>query len=69
MANVSLKTKKLKSGRLSYYLQYYDPDTKKRWKEYLGLYLITKPKDEFERSLKGILGNSIGQYKEFRLHE
>ena len=50
MANVKLKTKKLKSGRLSYFLQYYDPGTKKRWKEYLGLYILPKPKDEFERT-------------------
>jgi len=47
--NVKLKTKKLKSGRLSFFLQYYHPETRKRFKEYLGLYLIEKPKDEFER--------------------
>jgi hypothetical protein len=38
--NVKLKTKLLKSGRISYYLTYYDPGTQKRYKEYLGLYLI-----------------------------
>ena len=47
--NVKLKNKKLKSGRLSFFLQYYHPETKKRFKEYLGLYLIDKPKDELER--------------------
>ncbi|MDH5381475.1 MAG: site-specific integrase, partial [Cyclobacteriaceae bacterium] len=47
--NVKLKTKVLKSSKLSYYLQYYDPETRKRSKEYLGLYLFDKPKDELER--------------------
>lgn len=47
---VKLKFKKLKSGRLSFFLQYYHPETKKRFKEYLGLYLLEKPKDEFERN-------------------
>jgi len=49
MANVSLKTKELKSNRLSYYLTFYDPATQKRKIEYLGLYLISKPKDELDR--------------------
>jgi len=47
--NVRLKTKSLKNNRLSYYLQYYDPGTGKRHKEYLGLYLIDKPRNEFDR--------------------
>jgi len=47
--NVKLKTKVLKSDKLSYYLSYYDPSTRKRSKEYLGLYLFDKPKDELER--------------------
>jgi hypothetical protein len=44
---IILKTKKLKDLRLSYYLQVYNPDTKKRRREYLGLYLFSKPKDWF----------------------
>ena len=48
--NVKLKTKKLKSGRLSFYLSYYSPETQKRHKEYLGLYLLDKPKNEFDRN-------------------
>ena len=48
--NVKLKTKKLKSGRLSFYLTYYSPETQKRHKEYLGLYLLDKPKNEFDRN-------------------
>lgn len=46
--NVRLKTKKLQNQRLSY-LQYYDPETRKRRKQYLGWYLIDKPKNEFDR--------------------
>ena len=46
---IHLKTKKLKSGKLSYYLQFYYPLTGKRLKEYLGLYLYPKPKSEFDR--------------------
>ena len=44
--NVKLKTKKLKSGKEAFYLSYYDPETKTRSKEYLGLYLFDKPKNE-----------------------
>lgn len=47
--NVKLKTKKLKSGKVSLYLSFYNPDTQKRKKEYLGLYLFDKPKDVLER--------------------
>ena len=47
--NVKLKSKKLKSGRFSFYLSFYNPSTRKRKKEYLGLYLIDKPKDVLER--------------------
>ena len=47
--NVKLKTKKLKSGRISLYLSFYNPNTQKRKKEYLGLYLFDKPKDVLER--------------------
>jgi hypothetical protein len=46
---VNLKCKKLKSGKSSYYLQYYNPLSRIRHKEYLGLYLIPKPKNEWER--------------------
>ena len=48
--NVRLKTKALKNNRLSYFLHYYDPGTRKRHKEYLGLYLTDKPKNEFDRT-------------------
>jgi len=48
--NVRLKTKALKNSRLSYYLHYYDPGSRKRHKEYLGLYLIDKPRNEFDRT-------------------
>ena len=48
--NVRLKTKALKNNRLSYYLQYDDPGTGKRHKEYLRLYLIEKPRNEFDRN-------------------
>jgi len=48
--NVRLKTKALKNNRLSYFLQHYDPGTGKRHKEYLGLYLIDKPRNEFDRN-------------------
>jgi integrase len=47
--NVKLKSKKLQSGRISIYLSYYNPNTQKRKKEYLGLYLFDKPKDVLER--------------------
>ncbi len=48
--NVRLKTKALKNNRLSYYLHYYDPGSRKRHKEYLGLYHIDKPRNEFDRT-------------------
>jgi len=47
--NVKLKSKKLKSGKVSLYLSYYNPNTRNRKKEYLGLYLFDKPKDVLER--------------------
>lgn len=47
---IHLKTKKLKSGKLSYYLHIYHPLTRKRHKEYLGLYLHLKPKNQFDRN-------------------
>jgi len=46
---VRLKTKKLKSGKLSYFLQYYFPHTRKKKKEYLGLYLFPDPKDPIQK--------------------
>ncbi len=46
---VVLKTKKLKDNRLSYFLHFYNPVSKKRHKEYLGLYLFPKPKDAFQK--------------------
>ncbi|MEM6525086.1 MAG: hypothetical protein AAF693_14885 [Bacteroidota bacterium] len=48
---IHLKTKKLKSGKLSYYLQLYNPVTGKRHKEYLGLYVHPKPKSQFDTSV------------------
>lgn len=47
--SVRLREKKLKTGRISLYLQFYNSDTNKRKKEYLGLYLIPKPKDQIEK--------------------
>ena len=49
MAKVKLKTKKLSSGRLSYFISFYDSGSNKRWKEYLGLYLICKPKNPLDK--------------------
>ncbi len=46
---VNLRTKQLKDKRHSYYLHYYNPITRKRRKEYLGLYIYNKPKDEFQK--------------------
>ncbi|MFY0652491.1 MAG: site-specific integrase [Cyclobacteriaceae bacterium] len=46
---VKLKTKNLKSGKESLYLQYYNSDTGKRRKEYLGLYLIQKPRKQLDK--------------------
>lgn len=46
---VNLKTKKLKDNRLSYFLHLYNPATRKRRKEYLGLYIFLKPKDIFQK--------------------
>jgi len=47
--SVKLREKKLKSGRISPYLQFYNSDTHKRKKEYLGLYLIPKPKTQIDK--------------------
>ena len=47
--NVKLKTKKLQSGKVSLYLSFYNPNTRRRKKEYISLYLIDKPKDILER--------------------
>jgi hypothetical protein len=47
---IHLKTKKLKSGKISYYLQVYSPLNGKRNKEYLGLYIDSKPKSAFDRN-------------------
>lgn len=47
--SVRLREKKLKTGRISLYLQFYNSGTNKRKKEYLGLYLIPKPKDQIEK--------------------
>ena len=47
--SVRLREKKLKTGRLSLYLQFYNSDTNKRKKEYLGLYLIPKPKTQIDK--------------------
>lgn len=47
---IHFKTKILKSGKLSYYLQLYNPLTGKRQKEYLDLYIHPKPKNEFDRN-------------------
>lgn len=46
---VQLKTKKLKDNRLSFFLHFYNPTSRKRRKEYLGLYLFIKPKDIFQK--------------------
>ncbi|MEQ9287713.1 MAG: site-specific integrase [Cyclobacteriaceae bacterium] len=46
---VKLKSKTLKSGKDSLYLQYYNSDTRNRKKEYLGLYLISKPRKQLDK--------------------
>lgn len=46
---VQLKTKKLRDNRLSFFLHLYNPTSRKRRKEYLGLYLFSKPKDVFQK--------------------
>lgn len=46
---VKLRTKKLKSGKLSYYLQFYFPHTRKKKKEYLGLYLLPNLKNPIQK--------------------
>jgi integrase len=46
---IRLRTNKLKDGRLSFYLLYYDPANRARHKEYLGLYNFSKPKTSLEK--------------------
>ncbi len=53
ITKVTLRKEKLRSGKLSLYLDYYppiwNPHTKKMSRrEFLGLYLIGNPKDKFE---------------------
>ena len=72
--SVRLREKKLKSGRLSLYLQYYNSDTNKKKKEYLGLYLIPKPKslidkehnNEIRQLAKSILSKKVIEIQEGR---
>ncbi|MEP1093537.1 MAG: site-specific integrase [Cyclobacteriaceae bacterium] len=69
---VNLRTKLLKDKRLSYYLHFYNPATRKRRKEYLGLYLFSKPKDEFQKehnSEINRLANSIYAKKVLEIQE
>ena len=47
---IKLRTKKLKDGRISFYLLFYNPVDRQRRKEYLGLYTFIKPKDELEKN-------------------
>ncbi len=71
---VKLRTKKLKSDRLSYYLYYYFPQTRKKKKEYLGLYLIPNPKDplqkdhneEIKQLAEGVLSKKVIEIQEGR---
>lgn len=53
ITKVTLRQEKLRSGKLSLYLDYYPPIwnphiKKMSRREFLGLYLIGKPKDKFE---------------------
>lgn len=53
ITKVTLRQEKLRSGKLSLYLDYYPPIwnphiKKMSRREFLGLYLIGKPKDNFE---------------------
>ena len=69
---VNLKTKKLKDNRLSYFLHFYNPSTRKRRKEYLGLYLFLKPQDEFQKEHNSEikrLANSIYSKKVLEIQE
>lgn len=53
IVKVTLRQEKLRSGKVSLYLDYYPPiwnphiKKKSRWK-FLGLYLYGEPKDRFE---------------------
>ena len=48
--SIRLKSKALKENRSSYFLHIYDQVSKKRRREYLGLYFFTKPKTAIERN-------------------
>lgn len=53
ISKVTLRQEKLKSGKLSLYLNFYppiwNPNIKKMSRrEFLGLYLIAEPQDKFE---------------------
>ncbi len=47
--SLKLKLKSLKVNRSSYFLHVYDPSSRKRRREYLGLYIHTKPRNQTER--------------------
>ncbi len=47
--SLKLKLKALKANRSSYFLHVYDPSSRKRRREYLGLYIHTKPRNQTER--------------------
>lgn len=46
---IHLKKKRLQSGTYSYYISYYDQVTRKRFREYLGLYPFIKPRTPLEK--------------------
>ncbi len=47
---VKLNTKRLKDGRISFYLLYYNSVDRSRKKEYLSLYIFSKPKNAIEKN-------------------
>jgi len=71
--NVTLRHKKLSSGRESLYLDIYLPDqSQKRIKEYLKLYIYSRPKDKEERYQNKetlLLAESIAAKRLIRLQE
>ena len=63
ITKVTLRQEKLRSGKLSLYLDYYPPIwnphiKKMSRREFLGLYLIGNPKDKFELDYNCLLYTS-----------
>ena len=69
---IHLKKKSLQSGKYSYFISYYDQVSRKRYREYLGLYPLKKPRTPLEKqSNKEIeeLANKVYAKKLLELQE